>query len=221
MADLSSKPKIYIIGRSIIQNELLAQHLESATGYPIAAFRVTDQLSIDEIKKQKTLILLDFKDGNWEKVWSVLKQRVNLPGVDCFVALFNVNPNNEIGKEVTKYDIRGIFYENYSCKTLIKGVKAILKDDLWLSRKLVKSMFFKHQFVQLDKINEPETEDLLSLREMQVLNLLVSGYSNDMISDELCISYHTVKTHIYKIYKKINVCNRLQAVRWASNSLYA
>ena len=59
----------------------------------------------------------------------------------------------------------------------------------------------------------------LSLREKQVLNLLVSGYSNDMISEELCISFHTVKTHIYKIYKKISVCNRVQAVRWANNNL--
>ena len=102
MSDLGSKLKIYIIGRSIIQNELLAKHIETSTGYPIVVFQEIDLISTDAIKKQKTLILLDFKDGNWNTIWPVLKQRVNMPGVDCFVAMFNVNPINEIEKEVKK-----------------------------------------------------------------------------------------------------------------------
>jgi DNA-binding NarL/FixJ family response regulator len=218
MAELGSKPKIYIVGRSIIQNELLVRHIETSTGYPIVVCREADEISTDKIRNQKTLILLDFTYGNWDTIWPILKQKVNLLGVDCFVALFNVNQINEIEKEVTKYGIRGIFYEHYSCDTLIKGIKAILKGDLWLSRNLMKSIFFQHQYNELSK---PEKVDPLSFRENQILNLLVSGHTNGMISDELCISCHTVKTHVYNIYKKINVCSRLQAVRWASNSLCA
>ena len=48
------------------------------------------------------LLTANFKDGNWNTTWPVLKQRVNLPGVECFVALFNVNPINEIEKDVKK-----------------------------------------------------------------------------------------------------------------------
>jgi len=139
-----------------------------------------------------------------------------LPGIDCFVALFNVNQINEIEKEVIKYGIRGIFYEHYSCDTLIKGIKAILKGDVWLSRNLMKSMFVQHQY---NELYTPVKVGHLSFRENQILKLLASGYTNDMISDELCISCHTVKTHLYNLYKKINVCNRLQAVLWVSNNL--
>jgi LuxR family transcriptional regulator of csgAB operon len=35
----------------------------------------------------------------------------------------------------------------------------------------------------------------------------------------MCLSIHTIKTHIYHIYKKIDVENRTQAVRWASQNL--
>jgi ATP/maltotriose-dependent transcriptional regulator MalT len=59
----------------------------------------------------------------------------------------------------------------------------------------------------------------LTLREKEVLTLVASGYSNKTIADDLGVSSHTAKTHIYNIYKKINVNNRFQAALWAFNYL--
>ncbi|MCQ6280495.1 EAL domain-containing protein [Bacillus sp. EB600] len=52
----------------------------------------------------------------------------------------------------------------------------------------------------------------LSTREMDVFKLLVNGLSNKEISDELFISEHTVKNHITRIFQKLNVSDRLQAM---------
>lgn len=52
----------------------------------------------------------------------------------------------------------------------------------------------------------------ISTREMDVFKLLVNGLSNKEISDELYISEHTVKNHITRIFQKMEVSDRLQAM---------
>jgi DNA-binding CsgD family transcriptional regulator len=54
----------------------------------------------------------------------------------------------------------------------------------------------------------------LTAREKEILSLLSSGLINRQIASRLGISPHTVKSHIYNIYKKINVTNRQQASLW-------
>jgi DNA-binding CsgD family transcriptional regulator len=56
-------------------------------------------------------------------------------------------------------------------------------------------------------------------REAQILAMVAVGAKNEEIADKLCISPHTVKTHIYNLCKKIGVPNRLQAALWAAKNL--
>ena len=52
----------------------------------------------------------------------------------------------------------------------------------------------------------------LSLRELDVLQLMASGRSNSEIAQQLVLSLSTVKWHASNIYSKLGVRNRLQAV---------
>ena len=52
----------------------------------------------------------------------------------------------------------------------------------------------------------------LSSRELEVLALIAQGLSNQAIADQLFISLHTVKVHARRIYAKLTVDNRTQAV---------
>ena len=55
-------------------------------------------------------------------------------------------------------------------------------------------------------------ENILTSREIEVMNLLIYGYNNSEIAENLCISVHTAKAHISSIYEKLNVKNRVQAI---------
>lgn len=63
------------------------------------------------------------------------------------------------------------------------------------------------------QINHPADKDYnLSDREKQVLQLLVNGYSYKMIASEMFIAMDTVRSHIKKIYEKLHVNSKSEAV---------
>lgn len=62
---------------------------------------------------------------------------------------------------------------------------------------------------------------LLTKREQEILTQLTTGDPNSIIASRLHLSEHTVKNHMYNIFRKIGVKNRLQASNWAKMHLQA
>ncbi|TOO80021.1 helix-turn-helix transcriptional regulator, partial [Vibrio parahaemolyticus] len=70
-----------------------------------------------------------------------------------------------------------------------------------------------------NNVSEPAIEVELTRREIQVLKMLKEGGSNMEIADSLFISEHTIKSHLYNIFRKLEVKNRTQATSWAKRNL--
>jgi DNA-binding NarL/FixJ family response regulator len=79
------------------------------------------------------------------------------------------------------------------------------------------NIFFP-QVRQQDKINEillshrSHDDNNLSLREFEIIELIRKGYTNKQIGTLLCISHHTVNSHLKKIFLKFNVNSRARLV---------
>jgi DNA-binding NarL/FixJ family response regulator len=63
--------------------------------------------------------------------------------------------------------------------------------------------------------NTYQTTETLSERELQVLELVAKGLTNEQIAKNLDISKRTVDNHISNILNKTNTDNRVALVRWA------
>jgi NarL family two-component system response regulator LiaR len=55
----------------------------------------------------------------------------------------------------------------------------------------------------------------LTDREIEILRLVASGFSNKMIAQELWVTEQTVKFHLSNVYRKLELRNRTEAARWA------
>jgi ATP/maltotriose-dependent transcriptional regulator MalT len=64
--------------------------------------------------------------------------------------------------------------------------------------------------------NEKALEELgISKRELEVLELIAQGLSNNEIAERLFVSLNTIKTHSSKLFEKLDVNRRAQAVEAA------
>jgi NarL family two-component system response regulator LiaR len=61
----------------------------------------------------------------------------------------------------------------------------------------------------------PPLQFHLTPREIEVLELIVEGLNNPEISDRLCISIGTTRTHVSNVFSKLGVSNRAEAITFA------
>jgi DNA-binding NarL/FixJ family response regulator len=66
------------------------------------------------------------------------------------------------------------------------------------------------------EFGDPAVEnEKLSKRQKQLLKLLDDGLSNRDIAEQLGISEHTVKVHLWRLFRRLDVKSRTQATHWA------
>lgn len=217
---LAMGSQIHIVGPLKLQNELLAFFLQEATGTTCVCSKDVSLVASTMKKKQNTLILWDCRGADLSNLWTDLDTYSESKRRKCFFALFNAGMDGEKSqtfREAINRGVRGIFFEDDSPEILSKGVQAILKGEIWLSRKFL-SKCLREKFIERGRPQEAPLTPLTQ-REKEIILMIPTGASNDEIADQLNISPHTVKTHLYNIYGKINVPNRTHAALWAAKNL--
>ena len=212
-----SKPQVHIVGPLQFQNELMAWYLQESTGLTCACSKKLEADSFTDPPGEKTaLILMDCLASDLTSLKSTIRSFINSGNKGYYIALFNMATGQPFGNDLVKKGIRGIFYNSDPLPKLAKGVPAILNGELWYSRKdLTKCLLDS----DTDSEFALETRALLTSREKEILILIASGISNSQIAEKLSISRNTVKTHLYNVYNKIKVPNRLQAALWSAKHL--
>ncbi len=172
----------------------------------------------DDVKRnrQPRLVLLECHEEHPNSVLGPVESQANQKFSEYYLALFNVRDGLGIEERCVWLGVRGVFYNHDSLPQFLKGVRAILSGQLWLSRQVMSRCILENG----GKDSPSKTDSsVLTPREAEILAPLAVGATNDEIADKLCISPHTVKTHLYNIYQKINVPNRLQAALWTTKNL--
>lgn len=205
---------VIIVGSQQLQNSLLTNLLTSGgikqcfstatPGVPAGAASASFLLFLVDAASLKPADALDHLDE-----LPIAEQTVR-------IAFFNLDGKEEIDSLAAHPAMNGAFPRDCPQDQLLKGVQAILNGEVWLPRKILERYMTK---TRVYKRPSNAAAAALTDREIEVLRVMATGAKNTDIAERLNLSPHTIKTHIYNIFKKINASNRLQAVNWAQENL--
>ncbi len=168
----------------------------------------------DATPAQAQVILVDCFQTSLDTLNLRLKE-LSAESPDYKTALLNAEHIDEHEDLLDWPCIAGLFYVDTSEDQLIRGIKQLLDGDYWVPRRLLHHFFNKHRQTLSKNSVGPISAIQLTNREKEILRMIKDGMSNSDVSSALALSEHTVKSHLYNIYKKIGVRNRMEASNWA------
>lgn len=147
---------------------------------------------------------------------------INLPGmngIDCTRILKKMFPEIQIMMCTIYEDDEKIFKaiaagaSGYILKRtepvkLIEAIRDLYNGGAPMSSQIARKVIMAVQGFKKDS----EEQNDLSTREREVLELIAKGYRNKEVADKLFITISTVKSHVHKIYEKLHVSSRIEAL---------
>lgn len=110
---------------------------------------------------------------------------------------------------ILKKKISGVLLSNSNPALLAKAIRSVAKGEVWIDKQTFKNL--------LNGINAlgKDGSGALSGREKEIIALIGEGFRNKEIAYKLHISEPTVKTHLNRIFQKLNVRTRGELISYA------
>ncbi len=203
-----------VIGLISSQSDEQLRKLAEALGHALGSECEVMQMSANMDLTRHSLFLVDCScyKPNRIQAWLADSQLT----VETPVALYNTEASSLHESLLEWPCVRGFFYNDTTSKQLIDGLQLMLDGDFWVPRRLL------HQYLERNRRapkHHLKAAVKLTKREKQILALLEEGATNATMAEALKVSEHTIKTHLYNVYKKIDAANRIEAINWSRQNL--
>jgi len=162
------------------------------------------------LKTQPDLLLLDLRMPKMDGL-SVLEALRKLETPIKIIVLTAGVDENEIFKAI-QLGVQGVVLKEAAPEMLLKCVRKVHAGGKCLETDNVLGALERWQKQESD---QRQLKQLLTAREMDLVELVANGYSNKQIADHCFISEGTVKVHLHNVYEKLGIKNRLELCLYA------
>jgi DNA-binding NarL/FixJ family response regulator len=135
---------------------------------------------------------------------------------DARILILTMHDNQEYLNQIIRSGAKGFILKNTDKEELLDAVRTVAGGDNFFSKDISKLII--DNYIRTAKETEKTDaykEVPLTKREIEILKLIASGYSNQEIANILYISYNTVDTHRKNIMHKLAIKNTAGLVRYA------
>ncbi len=204
---------VTLLGYLDMQTNFLKSHIENELAMTCNV-QVFESGLKNPLQTEGRLVLIDCKHVPIDEIGHFI-HGLSQDYPEQRVALINLKATDNYEKLVQWPQVKGIFYETVDQENLLNGMKTLMDGGDWLPRSVMQRLI--DEFRSAPRMRAQSIN--LTRRERQILKLLLEGATNLDIAKALELSEYTIKSHLYNVFKKIDVKNRIQAYNWAQMNL--
>jgi DNA-binding NarL/FixJ family response regulator len=186
--------------RDGLKNILDLEEDIEVTGVAVSGHEALENVS--SINPDIILMDINIPDMNGVEVTKIMKKRYP----DIKIIMLTMYSHDEYFMSAIREGADGYLLKDSPSQHVVEAIRTVQQGESVIHPKMTKKLLTMHQ-----KLEEP-IDNQLTEREKDVLICLVEGLSNKEIADKLFISDKTVKIHVSKIFRKLDVKSRSQAV---------
>lgn len=187
--------------------EHIAGYLAAAGGVSCKSVYASAEEALEHLPQDKPdVILMDINLGGMDGIECVRRLTVLMPEVP--VLMLTVFEDTEKIFRALAAGASGYLLKRLSPKKLLEAIEEVREGGSPMSASIARKVV---QSFKATPARGDESVDL-SARETSVLNGLAEGLAYKQIADQLGVSIHTVRNYIRRIYEKLHVRTRTEAV---------
>lgn len=134
------------------------------------------------------------------------------------ILILDKAPTDEYLISNIKAGVRGHIKTSDPPAVMAKAVRAVHSGEIWAERRILEKALSKPLILPETLLTHVPGVEPLTNREREMLSMLLQGATNKEIAEKSSISERTVKTHLYRIYKKLKVKSRTKAIALLAHS---
>jgi len=155
------------------------------------------------------VILIDMLMPRMDGLEAILEIRKDWPEAKIIV-LTSFSDDERVFSAIRSGAL-GYLLKESSPQDLLQAIHSVARGEGFLSPTIASKVM--RELNQPPKL--PPTKDPLTEREVEILQLVAQGLTNDEIAEKLVVSERTVRTHVSNILAKLQLANRTQAALYA------
>lgn len=204
-------------------HELIRQGLihvfEGEANIKVIGTEETANGALESVKNGKpSVVLMDINLGGGEQDGIAVAEQIKKENNDVKVILISLYDDESYIERAISIGVDGYVLKDIHKETLLKAVRTVANGDTFMDSRITRKLMRQYTSLKHEKQKETVTAQSnakLSQRESDVVVHLAQGLSNKEIADKLCISEQTVKTHVYNVFRKLEVRNRIELTLYA------
>jgi len=186
----------------------IAEYLTAAGGVVCKRGYASAEAALEHLPQDKPdVVLMDINLGGMDGIECVRRLKVRMP--EAQVLMLTVFEDTEKIFRALAAGASGYLLKRMSPKKLLEAIAEVRDGGSPMSASIARKVVESFQRARPGRADESAE---LSQRERSVVNGLAEGLAYKQIADQLGVSIHTVRNYIRRIYEKLHVQTRTEAV---------